>query len=124
MSLTEQSIADLSQIMGNTNDFGVSMTVTSTNMDSIDVVGFHTKHHTGFDLDGVRVESKTASVSISEKQFIDQSFTIRNNENEVSMNGYKIDVSDSTTNVKNYIVRECYPDEKLGIIVLILGDFE
>jgi len=40
------------------------------------------------------------------------------------MKGFLIDVSDSTFLVKKYIVTESYPDESLGLIILILGDYE
>jgi len=126
MSILDQARLDLEQISGNLNDFGVSITITpiDTEIDPVTVPGFNTKHYTGFNLDGVRVSTKTASVAISENQFVNIGFVIRNANNEVEMKNFLVSVFDSTGFTRNYIVRESYPDESLGLIVLILGDYE
>jgi hypothetical protein len=41
----------------------------------------------------------------------------------VALQGHKVAVADSTGVVKNYVVREQYPDETIGLIVLILGTY-
>ena len=43
---------------------------------------------------------------------------------EATLKNHRVSISDSTNNVKEYLVSENYPDEKLGLIVLILVDFE
>ena len=123
MNLTDQARLDLQQITGNGNDFGVDITLTAPTAETITVKGLNTKHHTGFALDGVRVNTKTASVAVAEA-FLVAPYPVRNANGEVAMLNHKVDVKDSTGNLKNYIVRECFPDEELGLIVLILGDFE
>lgn len=127
MDLTERARLDAQFITTNPNDFGIDITVTTAA--SINplvtgtVRGLHTKHHMSFDTDGVMVNSKTASVAISEKALTDAGFPVRDSEQEVSMLDYLISTKDSSGILKNYIVRSSYPDENLGLIVLILGDY-
>lgn len=123
MGLLDQARIDLEQISGNTNDFGVEITINKDNVDYV-VTGFHTKHHTGYDTDGVRISTKIASVGFSEKKLTDLGCTVRNAKDEVLLNKSLVNVKDSTGDVKSYICRESYPDEALGFIILILGDYE
>lgn len=125
MSIFEQSKKDLASIIQNSNDFGQQITIkTPTSSENLDLVGFHTKHHTAYDLDGAMVNSKNASIAISEKSLIDANYPYRNSNQEINMIAHLVDVVDSSGIVKNYIVREMFPDESLGLIVLILGDYE
>ena len=123
MGLVEQAKLDLQRISENLNDFGVAINLIAPTTENVNIVGFHTKHWTGFDLDGVRVSSKTASISIAEKQLTDLAYPTRNGAGEVLMLNHLVNVKDSTGTVKNYIVLETYADEYLGSIVLILGDY-
>jgi hypothetical protein len=102
--------------------------ITLTNADTVPatckVVGFATKHHIGFDTDGILVNSKNAHISFSEKQCTDASFSLRNAAGEVDLKGYKVEWKDSTENSIKYVIREWFQDESLGVIVCILGDYE
>ena len=125
MNLEDRARLDMQQIVGNSNDFGVEINVVNpTDASTADVIGFHTKHYTGFDIDGVMVNSKTASVAIAEQQFIDAGFPIRNANGDVDLNDTLINVKDSTGIIKNYVIVRAYPDENLGLLVLILGDYK
>lgn len=124
MGLTEKAQLDNRKITGSLNGWGVAINIVDPNAVSVDIVGLHTKHHIGYDADGVRMSTKTASVSITESFLTDAGYPVRNGSLEVDMVDHLVNVNDSTDILKNYIVLESFPDEKLGMIILILGDFE
>lgn len=126
MSLQDKARLDMQQITGNSNDFGepITLTAPAPGNETATVNGFNTKHHMSFDVDGVQVNTKQASVAIAEQFLIDVGYPVRNGANEVDLNGHLCDVKDSTGVLKNYVIRQNFPDENLGLIVLILGDFE
>jgi len=126
MSLNDRARIDMQNITGNLNDFGVPCVLkTPDESVVINVVGLHTKHHMSFDPDGVAVNTKTASLAIAEKQLVDAGFpNIRNANGDVALKGTLIDVVDSTGIVKKYVTHQIFPDEYLGLLVFILGDYK
>ena len=123
MSLVEQSQKDAQQFLTNTNEFGVSITLTAPDSTVLEVNGWHVKHHTGYDIEsGVMVNSKMGSVAITELDLINAGYPYRNADGEVKLLDHTVVVADVTTTPKTFTVRENYPDETLGVIVLILGD--
>lgn len=124
MNLTDRAISDAARITGSVTDFGVSITLTAPAPGSevATILGYHIKHHTGYDEEGVRINTKKASIAVSEGLLTAESYPVRINE-EVDMLQHRVDVADSSGVVKKYIVSESSPDEKLGLIVLIIDDF-
>jgi len=123
MGLIEQAMSDVRQIMENSNDFGVTITFTSPDADVAEVTGTHSKHHIGVDEGGYPINSKNAHVTVAEASLTDLNYPIRNDSGEVSILRHRVQVSDSTGLAKEYVVKETLPDETLGIIVCILGDY-
>lgn len=123
MGLAEQAILDMQAITA--GDWGVSISLIAPNGQTATVRGIHTKHFLGVDAEGKEVSDKKASVAFSELNLTaaNASYPLRIN-NEVSITGHRVNVADSTGNVKNYIVRTCLPDEAVGLIVIILNDYE
>lgn len=123
MNLKQLAQRDIATITGNTNDFADEATLTKpTDPETNTTVNvIHTKHHLSLDTDGLPVNGKVASIAFSEDN-IDES--IRNVNNEVDLIDWKVLVKDSTGTDKQYIIREWFPDEMIGMIVCILGDFE
>lgn len=124
MGLIEQAKRDLEQITGNTNEFGVPMTLIAPNSTTLAIVGIHAKHHTGFDEQGFPVNSKIASIAISEKQLTDASYPVRDANGEVNLRRHKVRAYDSTGIENEYMIDEFFPDETIGLIVCILKDYE
>lgn len=121
MGLADQIIEDMRFFSGNSEDFGVEITLISPDAETTTVNGFSTKHHLGLDDNGQAINSKKASVAFSEGNLAD--YSIRNSAQEIDLKDYRINVKDSTGIEKNYISREWFPDEKLGLIVVILTDY-
>lgn len=123
MSLLDNIKNDLKQITGNQNEFGVELTFTAPDTSTASVFGIHAKHHTGFDAEGFPVNSKIASIAIYEETLSDFDYPVRIS-GEVNLRGHRVAAMDSTGIVNHYVVREWFPDEMVGLIVCILGDYE
>lgn len=123
MSTLDRAKQAIKRISGDQNGFGIDVTFTALDSTTATVKAIHTKHHLGIDTDGAQMNSKTAHVAVSEESLILAGYTVRNIKGEVEMLRHKVDVVDSTGIVKHYQVRECYPDETVGLIVCILSDY-
>jgi len=137
MGLIAQAKADIEKITSNLNEWAVPITfvvpggtfdltfdprLNDTMMVTLN--GLHTKHHLGITEDQRRVNTKNASVTVSEKFFDDAGYVVRDSKHEVAMRDHQVAVKDSTGTVCFYVVREWFPDETVGLIVFILGDLE
>lgn len=126
MNLTERAIVDCLKISTNKKEFAVDIELTDLEGNSYHVVGLHTKHANSIDKDnGAIVKGKNATCSIHEREILRAapSYPIRDSRGEVAMIGHKIFVKDSTDEIKNYIVLQNWPDETIGLITFILGDY-
>lgn len=84
--------------------------------------GLAAKHHISFDTEGNPINSKNVHISIDENQLVASNYPVRVN-NEISLLGHKITYADSTGNTRQYLIEQTLPDEVLGLIVCILGDY-
>ena len=125
MSLANQAILDLQQITGNSDEFGVSITLTAKNLQTVTVFGFAPKHHVGLDANGMAIKTKTASVFVSELNITETNalFPLRNASQDIDIKDCLVDVADSTGIVKHYKAQSWLPEEALGGIVIILEDY-
>lgn len=88
-----------------------------------DTFGLASKHFINFDTDGLPVNSKNAHICLDESDLVEKGYSARNLTGEISLINHKIEVKDSTGVIKNYVIQETFPDETLGLIVCILGDY-
>lgn len=100
----------------------ISMTTPNRSL-TITITGWAVKHHISFDSDGNQVNTKNARATIDEDVLVANGYPVRNNKKEISLLRHLISYKDSSGIVKDYYVRENFPDETLGMIVLILGDY-
>lgn len=121
MGLIQQAKLDIQQITSNLNDFGVEITLLNPTGETITITGLHTKHHMTYDAEGKPINGRNAHLSFSEGVLVN--YTIRNSKGEVDMKGHVATINDSTETPKTYVVREWFPDETIGLIVCILGDY-
>lgn len=100
------------------------LTITTPNGSlTVETTGYVGKHWINFDSDGNAINSKSAHIGVSESALVELGYTVRNLNNEVMLYGHKVSAKDSTGVLKNYVVKEWFPDETLGLIVCILGDY-
>ncbi|HTH58247.1 MAG TPA: hypothetical protein VL728_19510 [Cyclobacteriaceae bacterium] len=118
MNLIDQARLDVQQIIA--GEFSVMATFTTPDNSVTQTIPvIHTKHHTSINTEGIRVNSRNASLSFYENSLT--GYPVRSSKGNVSMKGHSVKVKDSTGVDKNYSVTEQFPDETLGLIVLILG---
>ena len=109
----------------NSGGYEVNLQITTPDNNlTINITGWAVKHSGSFDTDGNQVNTKNVRATVDESVLIANGISVRNTRDEVSLLKYKVSFIDSTGNLKNYIVRENLPDENLGLIVLILGDYK
>ena len=105
---------------------GFQEKITLTTPDSsisIETTGFASKHWINFDTDGNASNSKNAHICLDETELIKANYPVRNADKEVYLLRHRVAVEDSSKEVKNYVIIESFPDETLGLIVCILGDY-
>lgn len=126
MNIQDRAKAAIKRITGNIDGAGVAITLIKPNGGlSFDIVGTSTKHHLSVDQEtGELTNSMTASISFSEENSIAAGLDIRNSKGEVDLKGYHAKLADSTDVIKEYIITEWFPDEKLALIVCMLGYYE
>ena len=121
-SILERARTDAKNII---NAIGFQLDIEIFNPDkslSVSVKGWGVKHSLSFDTDGNQTNSKTARVTVYEQDLIDAGMVVRNAKKDVTMDKYKVIFKDSSGEDKKYSVRETFPNENLGVIVLMLQD--
>lgn len=96
---------------------------TTDGLTQIALTGFVSKHWINFDTDGAPVNSKNAHICIDEDVLEELNYPYRNSDGEVALKNHRVFTKDSTGGLKSYVVKEWFPDETLGLIVCILGDY-
>ena len=125
MGMLEQAQADIKRIRTDPNGFNRLITfISKDGVSTTKVRGMHSKINMAVDTEGQNVNSKKATVSISESSLTDFGYPTRDQKGECILKDDKIDVVDSTGVLCHYIIREVFPDETVGLIVCVLGDFE
>ena len=125
MGLIDIINKDIKRFTTDLNGYGSEITISTHDGNTVlETVGIHVKHHVNVDSDGNVVNSKNAKVSISEDNFIQANYPYRNSGGEVNLYNHLVSAKDSTGLVKNYVIREFYADEYIGLIVCILGDYD
>ena len=100
------------------------VTISSpTGTNTVTTTGYNGKHWINFDSEGNSINSKSAHVGLSESDLNAKGYITRNADNEVYLFNHRITSKDSTGIRKTYVIKEWFPDETLGLIVCILGDY-
>lgn len=129
MSLTDQVQEDFKWASENLDHWAVEITFlgkANSGVTPFVVPGFHNKHHTAYNELGKKVNTRNASVTVSEATLTAAAagqFDVRTEAGEVDMISHVVQVEDSTKTSRQYIVTQQYPDEKIGCIVLILARY-
>lgn len=87
------------------------------------VQGIGMKHHLSVDSEGVNVNQLNAHITVSENELIDAGYPVRNGSDIVDLKDHKLRYADSTGVEKEYLIKQTYPDETVGMITCILGEY-
>ena len=123
MSLIKRAQEDWRRLSSDLNGFGVAIIFESPTGEIVTVNGLHTKHSVQWDESGMKVNVPNAHISVSEKLLIEQYYPVRNDENKVDLKRHKVSVMDSNDMMQTYMIDEAWPDQTVGMIVCILGNF-
>lgn len=124
MTILERAKADIERITGNQNEWGQPIVFIAPTGETVSVIGLVTKHHLGVDAELQKwVNTKNAHISVSEKYLTDLSYPLRNANGDVDLKDHKVQVSDSTGATYTSRIDQWFPDETIGLITCILGDW-
>lgn len=108
--------------------FSVELTISPKDINGdplpdVVVQGLATRHRQTFDPEnGLPMVGLNAHCSFSEKTLIDLGLTTRSTNNNIIVKKWKVKWTDDIGEVQ-YIIEEPMPDETLGIIRCMLGEF-
>lgn len=135
MGLFDQAKSDIEDITSNGEDWAVPVTLQPPgryfdytlnfefNIQPVTVKGINKDHHLAVEPEtGRTVNSKMASVSISEQNLIDAGLDVRNDEGEVDLKNFLATVTNDNGDILRYKIDQWYPDESIGLIVCILQE--
>jgi hypothetical protein len=116
---------DTARIVSDPNGFTSVATFYPPEGDPVVMDVLHTKHHFGFDEEARKwANTKNAHLSFAESLAVSLGYIIRNAQREVFLQKHKVVVADSTGQEWTYRIEQWFPDETVGLICCILGDWE
>jgi len=121
MNLYNKAITDARTFMN--KEFSVPLVFVAPTNETANIKGLTAKHHIGFDSEGNMINSKTVKVTFSEQDLTTVGYPVRNANAEVDLKNHLVSVRDSTAVITQFKVSQFYPDERMGLITLILVDF-
>ncbi len=125
MGLIEQIRTDLNTIITNANDFGVTLVLEATDSPVSTATITGTGRHISLKFDElgmVQAIGSNATCTVSETSLIAAGYPYKNTNGDIDFRRHKVTMNDATrTGV--YMVQSWIPNENLGIISLVLGDF-
>ena len=125
MNLTDRAKADWLRFSSDSDSgFGVAISFIAPTAETATINGLGTKHRVSIDSDGQTINAKNVHVTFAESLLVAESYPVRNGAGEVSLRRHRVSFADSTGLQKNYVILETFPDETVGMITCILGDYE
>lgn len=124
--ITDLAKRDIARITSDKQGFGIDATFYPPGgEDPVVITVIHTKHHLGVDPE-TRIwgNTKNAHISFSEQFAVQLGYVIRNQAREVFLQKHKVVVKDSTGEEWTYRIDQWFPDETVGLICCLLGDWE
>ena len=123
--MIETAQAAVKRIRADPNGFTKSIQFTAADgITTATIRGMSSVIHLGVDNQGEFVNTRKAHISFSESSLSDVGYPVRDSNDVLILKGNRVGVVDSTGVVEQYVIREIYPDEALGLLVCMLGDFE
>ena len=124
MGLIERARKSAQRIVSNLNGFGQEIILRSPSGVVLKINGLHKKIRLGIDTEGNIINSKTATITISDLDLTMAGYPFRDNNKEVDLTAHHVSVADVTGLQCSYMIQSWHPDETIGIIVCYLQDFE
>ena len=125
MNVLEAARRDRAIINRSGNGMSIDVTFTSLGDTPITVTvkGSHSKRYLPVEFNGAIMQSRIASVTVTEADLVALSYPVRVNK-LVSMKNHICVCSDSAGQINTYNIMEQFPDETLGSITFILNEVD
>ena len=123
--LQQLSKRDAKRFVNSPNGMAIDIQVKTPDMSqTFEITGWAVKHSISFDSDGNQVNTKIARVLVDEDVLVAKGITVRDSRGEINLDKYKFNFKDSSGILKGHSVREYFPDENLGLIMVLLWNAE
>lgn len=123
MSLFDRAKMDIEQITSDPDGWTEEVQFIAPTGETTTIRCIKSKIHLGVDSDGNAINSRRGHISFSEKFLNDANYPLRTN-GEVNLRRHRVKLKDSTGAVNDWIIREWFPDETVGLITCMLVDYE
>lgn len=125
MNLETRARNAAARITSSPTGAGVPIKLVSPDAVTADIFGTSTKYHLAVNpVTGELVSARNGSITFSEQIALAAGYVVRDASGEVNLKGHLAMLADSTGIVKTHMIEVWFPDEKMGLIVCILGDYE
>lgn len=123
MSLIDRARRDARHIVSDGNGFAIPIIIINDSV-SYFLKGTSKRHTAQYDQDGMLVNSRAVTCTISELDLIQAGLNLRINGevHKSEANKLRLKFTDATGQLNTYKIQEVLPDEHLGLIVFILSD--
>jgi len=119
MGLIDIVKRDVADILGNSDQFGVTVVLTN-GTDTATLTGTTSSHFLKVDPDtGLPMRGRNVHVTVSMSAMTDADYPFRDGNNDVALVNHRV-----TVQGVQLIVREVWPDETFGLVVMVLGDYQ
>jgi hypothetical protein len=124
MGLLQRARADARTILSDLAGWATMMTFVNLDGEVADINGtFFKRTVVVMGSDGTPTNARQIHITFAERDLIEAYYTCRNSDGKVDMLDHKVTCADSTGLLETYKIREWHPDETLGIIRCMLGDY-
>lgn len=125
MGIIARANRDIQRITSNPDGFGIPMKLLAPTGEIANIIGIHPKVHLGVNSEGNVISTKQARATFSEKVLMNANpaYPLRNTDGNVNLDGHILTMADSTGVMHDYVAQTWIPDETIGIIVVMLGDY-
>lgn len=124
MGLIDKAKRDIERITSDLNGWAVALLFETPTGETAAISGRFTKITLpNEEPEGTSAATLQAHVSFSEKFLIDLGYPVRNADGKVHMDGHLVTATDSTGTAERYLIRTWEPDETIGLIICMLGEY-
>jgi hypothetical protein len=125
MGLLDRARKDARKILGDLAGWATMLTFTSPGGEVTTINGTFFKRNVAvLSGDGTPSNARQIHITFAEAEMIAAYYDIRNTAGVVDLQDHLVSCADSTGVAHSYVIREWHPDETLGIVRCMLGDYE
>jgi len=115
---------DIQRIL-NSGGFEVDITLRPPTSGSLKVSlkGTHSNHHNSIDSEGLRINARHVSITISESDLVLLNYSYKKAD-KIYLKNHKVEITNANGKLENYVVVDTMPNYGLGVITCILANYD